>query len=167
MVKYEVGEKYPELIGPEGPLFDLSDAGGIMAIKFDRPTKKEINQFKTGKYKFKFALHNGVVWVLFKAGNLNWMDTPYHAKLSLQLSHFEEPEEGEGLGINVIFLDASNGLIHAIRLVSLTTAQTRWLREQTLRQKAEDDFNVTGYNIKISATMAMMDTEDLLKIAEV
>lgn len=167
MITYQVGVKYPELVGPEGPLFDLSDAGGIVAIKFDRPTKKEINQFKTGKYKFKFALHNDVVWALFKAGSLNWIDMPYHAKLSLQLSHFDEPEDGEGLGINVIFLDASNGLVHAIRLVSLTTEQTRWLREQVLRQKAEDNFDAMGYHMKISATMAMMDTKDLLEIAEV
>lgn len=165
MIKYQVGECYPELIGPEGPVFDLSDAGGILAIKFNKPTKKEIKQFKTGKYKFKFALYNDIIWVLFKAGSLNWMDMPYHAKLSQQLTHFDEPEDDEGLGINVIFIDSSKGMIHAIRLVSLTTLQTKWIRKQVLNQMEEDGFDSLKYSMKIRGAMSLMDTNDFLEIS--
>ena len=49
MTHFEVGSKVDIFKGKEGTLFDINEAGAVLFVAYDSPTKQEIMQFKQKK----------------------------------------------------------------------------------------------------------------------
>lgn len=147
----EVGMRIPEFKRHnEETIFDIADDGATMYVFFNNPSASEIEQFKSGKnFEIRFNLMYDVIMITTKIGNLNWMDAPYTPHLSKHLTKFTIPNEGEGLALTLILVDANNGEIKSIRLLGLSEKFTRSLLGvvMDLRMK-EFDRNLYDKNLQ-------------------
>lgn len=165
---YNVGQVVNGFIyHPECVKFDIDDSGATMLVFFDRPTQDEVNQFKADKnFEIRFAELNDVIMITTKIGNLNWMDAPYNANLSKNLSKFILPNEGSGLGLTLILVDAHSGEIKSIRLIGLSTNFTRKLFGAAMEQKM-NSFDKDKYDEKIRSIYAKYDTNAIVKMSNI
>lgn len=149
----------------EEVLFDIADDGATLLVFFEDPSDEEVSQFGAGNdFEIRFLEINGVIMITTKIGNLNWMDAPYTPHLSPNLTKFPIPNEGEGLGLFIILVDAVTGEIKSIRLVGLSEKFTRKLLGTVMNQKMEP-FDKTAYFEKISQIYSKYQTKELVSMS--
>ena len=163
---YSVGQKVENFAHhQECVQFDIDDNGATMLVFFDRPTRNEIEQFKADKnFEIRFIELHNVIMVTAKIGNLNWVDAPYNAHLSINLEKFSLPNEGNGLALTLILVDAHSGKIESIRLMGLSTNFTRKLFGAAMEQKMEK-FDKSDYNENIRDIYAKYNTDEIVKMS--
>lgn len=167
MNKYEVGQivenfKYHQ----ECVQFDLADDGAIMLVFFKSPTQSEIEQFKSGKnFEIRFTEIYDVIMITAKIGNLNWMDAPYSPHLSKRLTKIELPNDGEGLGLTLILVDAATGEIKHIRFLGLSERFTKRLFGTVMEQKTSE-FSIDKYNNAINRIYSTYPTTQIVKMSK-
>lgn len=165
---YKVGEKYDKAKGhQESAYFDISDTGGEMIFYFNRPTTDEINQFKSGvTMQVKLASFSESIILLTKFGDLNWMDMPYNPNLSTNLTHLHYPADGQGLAVNVMLFDTSNGELVASRLISFSDNFTRKLFIEC-EKLVNEDFEKDEYYRFCQQLFNKYSTKDLLNFSSI
>ncbi len=164
MIKYEVGQVIDKFIGhQEGTLFDVSDEGANLMVFFRNPTKEEEEQFKS-RFEIRFVEIYGVIMMTFKIGNLNWMDAPYSPHLSKNLTRFTLPNENQGLGLSLIFVDAITGEIKSMRLMGLSTNFTKKFFGLLMEQKMKE-FNITEYGNTLNKIYSIYPTNKIVKMS--
>lgn len=163
---YSVGQKVEKFMyHQEGIHFDIDDSGATMLVFFDRPTQNEVDQFKTNKsFEIRFAELSDIIMITVKIGDLNWMDAPYSAHLSKNLSRFTLPNEGAGLALTLILVDAHSGEIKSIRLMGLSTNFTRKLFGTAMEQKTKS-FDIDEYYQNIRSVYAKYNTKQIVKMS--
>lgn len=166
MYKLEVGKVMPELKGtPEGVRFAMTDSGGELLICFKRPTLNEIEQIREGKAQFGIFVPEGVIFILSKFGDLEWMDAPFHVALTRGLTTLREVGPGKGYGCTIILADTVSGEVKALRYVSFNTEFSRRLKSNIEQQKS-DVFRKNEYDTKLHSIMRRYSTKDMVKYAE-
>ena len=121
----EVGKVMPKFIGqPDGTVFDISDAGGLILVKMRNPREEEIKNHTVGDVQIRAALMGPVIMMTAKFGSEEWCDMPYTPHLSRNLSYLPTVHDGEGMGITVVVVDTASGKICGIRFISMTSAFT-------------------------------------------
>lgn len=146
----------------EGCKFDITDSGCELITFFNRPSLKEIEQFKTGKLKFGYYTYKNVIMFLVKVGDLNWMDMPYSVHLSENLTGFQELGEGQGLSLVLYLVDAADGILKSMRLVGLNTRLTKGLIEAVNKQK---EMEYDDYAKNVNYIYRTYRTKDLVNRA--
>lgn len=128
--EYKVGNIYPEAIGHnDGCCFDISDAGADLIIYLDRPTQKELENFKSETpFEIRLLELSDIMLFLVKFGSLNWMDAPYTPHLSKNLTELTL-DVGKGLAVTIMLFDSSCGRLESIRLVSLSETFTEKIKK--------------------------------------
>ncbi len=166
MYKYEVGQCIENFKNhKEGVQFDISDDGATMLVFFETPTQNEIEQFKSGeKFEIRFIILNDVIMITTKIGNLNWMDAPYTPHLSKNLTKYQIPNEGEGLGLTLYLVDTATGEIKHMRLLGLSERFTRKLFGSAMEIKMKE-FDKTQYIMKLSDIFNRYDTKQIAKMS--
>ena len=138
---YEVGKTINEYKNhQEGVYFELSDEGAVLTVFFKNPTQEEIEQFQSGKdFEIRSLELRSLILITVKIGSLPWMDAPYDSRISqnLDISKLSEPEQGTGLGLTIMLVDAATGELKHIRLVGLSTRFTSELFASVKRQYAK------------------------------
>ena len=116
----QVGKPLPAMKWyPEGCLFDIDNSGALLVYNFDKPTKKEIAEVGANKeFEIRFVEINGLLWVLTKAGDLNWTDTPYNPRKSVVEWPLKIPSN-QGLLLTFIMTDASTSIVKSMRAIGL------------------------------------------------
>ena len=162
----KVGEISPEFkIHEDRTFFDLTDGGAFLIVLFQSPNANEIAQFQSGKpFEIRFTELNDVIMVTTRIGHLDWVDSPYNANLSPNLSKFELPNDGQGLGLTVIFADSDTGEIKNIRLLGLSTNFTRKLFGCVMENKAKP-FSQGDYYTRINEIMRKYTTREIVKLS--
>lgn len=164
MEMYKVGELYPGYQQrPEGTVFDLRDDGAIFIVLFNKPTNDEIKQFQSdSNFEIRFTEIYDEIVLTAKIGSLNWMDTFYNPHLSLNLTKLQEPQDGQGLGLTLMLLDAVDGKIMSMRLLGLSENFThKFLKSVSgIREKS---FDVDKHNQNISTILKRYPTKELVK----
>ena len=166
MEKLEVGQVIPRFVGhPESPLFDVNDGGANLIILFKNPTADEKKAFKPGeRFEIRMVLKDGIIMMMVKIGNLNWMDAPYTPHLSKNLSKLDKTEEGQGLALSLMLVDCATGKLESIRLIGLSTRFTNALYDNILTV-FDQNFDPLEYNTKLDNIYRNYSTKDLLKFA--
>ncbi len=166
MHKYEVGKFVDDFrYHAEGVQFDIADDGATMIVFFQNPDSDEIEQFKSGKnFEIRFSELYGVIMITVKIGNLNWMDAPYTPHLSQNLTKFQLPNEGQGLGLTLILVDAITGEIKHVRLLGLSERFTKQLLGSAMEQKVKE-FNSTDYNNSLNKIFSSYKTSQIVKMS--
>lgn len=134
MPVYEVGKKVCEPCATDTIQFDIQDDGALFVAKLGRPTNEEVQEFKKGKPQFKFLQLDGVIYVLAKYGSLEWMEAPFHRDAAINTTKLPNPQDGEGLSLHIMLIDASTGVLKAQRLIGLSTQFTKKLVDAILKQ---------------------------------
>lgn len=157
--QYKVGEK---IVSPsqDGVRFDLADSGGILMYNFSRPTAAEKREFQRG-ISVKFAVVEDIIFILSRLGtSVNWQDAPYYKALSKNLTHVILPDEGQGLAIHAMLIDASTGILVAQKIFSLDHNTSVALLEAVQAQP-----EISDYDLRLSRVMDMYSTLALLEEA--
>jgi hypothetical protein len=166
MIKYEVGQVVDKFVShQEGVLFDVSDEGASLIVFFRNPTKEETEQFKSGhRFEIRFTEIYGIIMMTFRIGSLNWMDAPYSPHLSKNLTRFTFPNESQGLGLTLIFVDVVTGEIKSMRLIGLSPNFTKKFFGLLMEQKMKE-FNITEYGNALNKIYSIYPTNKIVKIS--
>lgn len=165
MKKYEVGKVYPEIVGhTEGCHFDIADDGATLAVYFNRPTAKEIENFKSDK-KFEIRLIDfpDTMMFLVKFGSLNWMDAPYTPHLSKNLTNIKT-EQGKGLATTIMLFDTSTGKLEALRLVGFSEKFTNNIKN-SVENLLKCPFDKGQYGMYLGTLFSRYSADDFVKMA--
>lgn len=148
---------------PSGDMiqFDLTDGGAILLLKFRKPKQEEKDAFISGKKCFGFTVVNDIIFFLSKFGDLPWMDAPFARQFS-SCTRLEMPEEGTGLAMHAMFVDASTGVLVAQKIIGLPTKLSCDLIRAIMRQPEIPDFSN-----RLAVAMQVYRTRDLVARAEV
>lgn len=166
MFKYEVGKLYKDNVTryAEGTKFDFTQSGAVLELYFERPSNKEIEDVKSGKFELGFYEKEDILFMLFKFGTGSYLDTPYSVHLS-QPFQFMDLDPGFGFGLSIFLIDASTGILKAIRYVGLSNDFSQRFKKAVERQK-RSSFDVTLYDQKVQSVYTNYSTKDLVLRAE-
>lgn len=145
--------------GPEGTLFELTSGGPILVIKYFKPTASERRSVKNDVFQIKLSIVDDVIFILFRFGIGQWMDAPYNAKLS----NYElyAPQEGYGLLLHIMLVDASTGVLQVNRAIGLSTEFSTLLLHAATQQPYLG--TLQEYNARIARIYSRLSTTDLLR----
>lgn len=121
MIGIEVGKVMPGFKPglPERVQFDFGKSGGQLVLAYDSPTMAEINEARNGNMKLGLSNIGGILFVLAKFGNEEWMVTPYHYAFSQPYNLSVLLDRFIGYALTVIMFDNVTGIVKALRLVAM------------------------------------------------
>lgn len=166
--KLEKGDRIKEFVGiPEGTRFDFDGSGATLTVFFNRPTDSETAQFKSGSpFEIRFVEVRGIIMILVKIGNLNWMDCPYSIHLSRGTLDFSDDiPDGAGYSLMLMLVDATTGTIQHLRMIGLGTNFSRALRKKILNQ-LDTPFSVQNYDATLKSIYSAYSAKDLVKLSK-
>ena len=166
MTQFAEGKTNPILMGREETLFDMTDDGAVLIVRFNNPTQKEIEQFSAGKrLEIAVSVYKDIIFLLTKFGNLSFMDAPYTVHMSLNLRNLEKPQKDSGYALNIIFC-GTDGMVYKMRLVTMPYDVSTILYDEIQRQKMQY-FDWATHNSNIKFIYQRYSTMDLLQKAKV
>lgn len=122
---------------PEGPHLRLTPAGCELALFYDRPPSAEVRDVRTGVAQFAWLDAGPVSVLAYRFGMQPWADAPYEP--------WKEPEAdrgvpagaaGNSLALQVVLVDASTGIVKALRLLTWEPGFAQAVRDTLSRQLA-------------------------------
>lgn len=142
----------------DGIIFELTDTGAVLLLKFRNPTAKEKRNITKDLPQFKLAIVDDIIFVLVRFGVGCWMDAPYNARLTSYV--LPCPGKGEGLAMTILFVDAATGTLLHIRLIGLSNAFSRLLLHAAAQQP--DLGTPEQYDRTLKSVYDRYSTNDLL-----
>lgn len=162
----EVGKLFEEgkTKYPEGVKFDFYQEGPVLYLFFNRPTEKEIESVKSGKFEIAMYAREEIIFILAKFQGMEWMDAPYSVHLSKPFE-FESIETGKGFGLNTFLVDASTGILKVIRFSGLSTDFSLKF-VFAIENQRRLSFDNASYEQKLNAIYGNYSTSDLVQRAD-
>lgn len=150
----------------EGVRFEYAESGPYLIFAFHNPSAKEIEAARKGRVDLALHETTPVLWLLHRIQGLErWSDCPFSIRIydgmGQQFDWSEEIEEGQGLALSIVLVNADTGILLAQRLVGLSTKFSRELRAAILRQ-LERPFSKEEYAATINRIYANYSTQELL-----
>jgi len=142
MYAYEVGKLYNpnRNVWPEAVQYSFRGGGHELVLFYRRPTASEIQDVRTGKAEFALAVYEDVLFFVSNFGGVDhWDDSPFSIHLVPEAERTLPPTEltpETRALLAVILVDASSGIIRAMRQVTLSPAFTAKLYELLRAQAA-------------------------------
>lgn len=162
---YSVGDILEEAMGhAEETKFTMDDAGGLLRIYYNGPTEEEIEDFKADGFEVRFTTMKDTIFMLFKIGNLPWMDAPFTPHLSPNLTKYELPQEGMGLGVLVQFADTRTGKLVGMKLIGLSESFTKKFFGNVMELHMKP-FSKERYFQEVRDILNKYPTKELMKFA--
>lgn len=146
---YVVGEYFRGEPKPmqEGLALSFDSSGAMLLVSLSDMTNEEAAKVEKGAAEFALFEKEGMMYFLvYIPGVFDGGDAPFHYGLytDQEQRSIPEVEEGFGLGLTVIGLDATNGRIKALRLIGLGTdisqKMIQIMREQKEKPIAKEDY---------------------------
>lgn len=157
---YKQGKCYPEFANHmEAVVADIVKDYVQIRVFFKNPTDNEIAQFSDSGLEIRFTEMNGIGLFTIKAGNLPWMDAPYHAKLAKDLSDFDFTAKDE-VSLYLLLIDSSVGEVKTVRNVQLSEEFSDKLRNLVDRQ-INSDFDKKKYADILSNIYLLFSSDEL------
>ena len=165
MQQLEVGKPYQVGLKrfSEGFVLDFNQGGGFLKIVFDSPIDSEIKEIEDGKIKLGLIEEKGIIFFLFKFGNLPWMDTPYNVALSQPYELQELTDEKTGY-VQIILIDGMTGIVKALKLIELPHEMSKRLKELVENQRKAP---LPDYEAVLNKLYSTYDTIDFLTEADI
>lgn len=155
----------------EAAVLEYTESGPLLLLAIIGPTAKEVEAVKAGKIELALYEREPVLWFLFKIHGFGpWSDAPFSIRLydgrDRKFDWSEEIEDGMGLGLQIILVDAGTGIVKALRFIAMPTDFSREFRAAILRQ-LERPFSADEYNREISRIYANYSSDDLADRADI
>lgn len=161
---FKVGSKNLMLVGREGIQFDMTDSGALLLVRFNKPSKEEIESFRSkAPFEMRLIELKDTIFLMFKFGTLPWMDSPYTIHLSKGDDLIPEVPDGCGYFLTVVLCD-TDGTVKHLRGLSMTTHMSRELRNAIIRQEKKT-FTLSQYFQDVQEIYGKYSTMDLCRMA--
>lgn len=168
----EVGKPYPgRATTQEASWLEYTESGPVLLMAVNRPTEKEIEAVRSGRIEFALYETDSVFWFLYKIRGFGpWSDCPFSIRLydgkGVKFDWSEEIEDGTGLALQIILIEAGTNIVKVLRLIALPTKFSREFRAMVLAQ-LERPFDVARYHQEIDKTYARLSSDDLAARADI
>ncbi|MEW6649316.1 MAG: hypothetical protein AB1453_03900 [Chloroflexota bacterium] len=165
---YEVGKPYTERTSwPELAQYSYRGGEHELIIFLNCPTRDEVYDIRRGGAEFALYVERRLIVMLYRFGEaIPWSDAPY----SIHLVPVEErtvPEISWGSEralLHIVLVDASSGIIRALRVLSMTEDFTRDLH-QSICNQADEPFTRADYNGALESLYARFSSKMLVELA--
>jgi hypothetical protein len=168
----KVGEQFisGKINWTEGAYFEYAESGPYLIFAFRNPSKKEIEGAREGKVELALYEAPPILWILHRVHGIEqWSDNPFNIRHYDGKGNFDwsEPiEEGKGIGLNIMLVEAGTGILLVQRLIGLSTKFSIELREAILRQ-LEQPFSLQNFNDIVKKTYSNFTSKELLQRASI
>lgn len=159
MMKFEVGKKLDMAVGIEDGLhFSMDASGALLIVHMRHPDAKEVSSFSQGETLRMGIFHRrGQMIMLFRFGDMPWMDAPYDPHIGTPPVLPETINDGMSIAFQIVLADTADGTIKALRLVSPPTRFARHLVD-TIREIQQQPFDKHKYQRDLYELMTMYPT---------
>jgi hypothetical protein len=149
-----VGEEFNKGVKtwPEATIFDYTAGGCHLILSYRHPTTREKETF-SGPARFALVFKYGLIFLLFKFGDMPWQDAPY--------SYWLVPEEirpdpeadlnkpGDRLFLSCFFINAATGVLEEMRAMTVSPAFTTRLL-QCVKEQAERPLTIEEQSLAVA-----------------
>jgi hypothetical protein len=170
MHKLEVGKPYHPNVStwPEGGEYNFRAGQHELLLRFGNLKPEEIRDVAEAVCEFALTVEQGIIFLLYRFGRaIDWSDAPYAWRLvpenQRQLPAPEATGQTRAL-LNVILIEATTGIVRAIRAVTFSPEMTRALH-QAIREQAAQAWNVEAFDADLAAIYKQFSNHDLLRRA--
>lgn len=152
---------------PQSTYFEYSESGPMLIICMPELTEREVEAARKGRVELALYEHPPVIFVLHKIdGLLGWSDSPFSVRLCRQEIDLTAPiEDGQGLGLQIVLVESTTGVVRALRLVGTSTEFARELRSAMVRQTIRP-FSSEEYDRTIGNVYTMYTSKQLVMKAK-
>lgn len=167
MNKLTVGTRYPKYHNYSDEIrFDIADDGANLFVSYNSPNEKEKEQFKSKHpLEIRFVTLGGVIYLLFKIGELQWMDVPYSPHLSLNLTQkINISDDTSALLLLICLFNSSTGELLSMRGTTLGNRLSKSLIKE-IDNALMKPFDSNEYNESIKNTYSRYTTKDMIRMA--
>jgi len=154
---YSVGKPYhpDKTIWPEHVEYDYRGGEHELIMFWPDPTIKEIEEVKNGPAEFGLFVEDNVIFFLYKFGTMQWSDAPFSIHLIPEHERvIPGPKHGLHAILNIVLVDANNGLIEVLRASTLSPEFTTAL-EKAIQEQSSKPFDATEHQKSIDRAYKM------------
>lgn len=167
---YEVGKLYTDRTHwPEGAQYNYRGGEHELVLFFNRPTAKEIHSIGKERAEFALFVERQLIILLYRFGTgLDWSDAPYSIHLVPHEQRTIPPDVEAGMRalLHIVLVDASNGIIRVLRVISLSPEFTQALHH-AIQEQADMPFTRHVYNGQLESLFARYPSFELAQMAGV
>jgi len=161
---------------PEGAAFAYFSGGYELLLRFESPTAAEIAAVERGPASLGALLYGAALLVVYRFGApaapegtrdpIAWSDVPNHVGLVLEAQRELPPRDEDQAVLRIVLVDASTGIIRALRVVLLAPGFTAYLCD-ALHQQAAEPFAARDFERDVAEAEAAMDCEAMSRASPV
>ena len=144
--------------------YRLDNDGHSLLIVKAGITEREIENIENGAVELGIYIDGPIIFLLFKFGTSKWDDAPYSWHTVPSGIRVYPQEAIEIATLKVALVDATDGLVKAVREVALTPEFADKLNEAITIQ-ADGSFNGLSYAKHINMVYNQYTTEEMGKMA--
>ena len=168
MHRYEVGKLYNEkrTWWEENAEYNYRSNNHMILLTFRQPKPIEVQSVKQGEASFGLVVQQDVILLVFKFGALPWSDGSYawHRVPADERTLPQELGERERATVTVFLVNADNGILLAIRQVSLSHDFSVALHHAITEQAARP-FDQVLFDRQLRMLYSQHDSRSLLNLA--
>lgn len=164
---YKVGELYSpnKTAWAEGVDFNFRSGQYELRIMMRSPAPVEIANYKNGYSRFALYVKDDILMLCFKFGDQPWSDGSYSYHLVPEDERIppEELNKGHMILLTVFLIDAENGILKAIRVVTLSEKFSQRLVKEINEQIKRGWPGDEEYNNQLDYLLQNYSSEELSK----
>lgn len=166
MTAYSVGSLYHpgRTSWPEGPHYNYRSGAHELLLFYARPSKAEIDDIRKGPCEFAVVERGSAVALCYRFGGQPWSDAPYSWHLVPEGQRdlpSADLEADKRAVLSVLLVDASTGILRAIRQVTWSPEFTRAMHA-AIRRQAEAPWSEMTYHRDVEALYSICPTSQAL-----
>lgn len=155
MTKLVVGEKFPSSTpASDGAYYEFDNSGHALKIFAADLSAHEIKAIRKGRAIFGVYEKDGILFLLSKFGDMDWMDAPYHAGLYdiNRRPEIVELTENSRAFLQVFLVDTQDGKLKGMRGMTLGRMTTQKIYQIAERQ-LQAGISQSEYQSSVSRAM--------------
>lgn len=155
LYSYKVGERYhPDRTSwPESPQYNYRAGAHMLDLFYRNLSASEIDdiRFAPVELAINTQASKDVIFFLYRFGSAPWSDAPYtwHMVTKDEQTMPATLADGEGQLLSVTLVEATNGIIRALRVVSMSPHFSRKLHD-AIRAQAARPFDQATYDAELA-----------------
>jgi hypothetical protein len=168
---YRVGDLYVDnrTHWPECAQYNYRGGEHELILFFDRPTPEEVKTVSKARAEFALFVERSLIVMMYRFGQeVPWSDAPYSIHLVPREERVVPPVSlpTEWALLHIILVDASSGVIRAMRVLSMPPEFTQALH-RAIQEQAEMPFTRAKYNGELEQLFAGYSSFDLARMSGV
>lgn len=168
---YTVGKPYSSRTRwPELAQYNYRGGDHELVLFLNNSTPSEIRDVGKGEAQFALYVERSLIIMLYKFGkSIPWSDAPFSIHLVPADQRILPPPvtgDYDGALLHILLVDASNGILKAMRALSLSAEFTTALHH-AITEQAKMPFSQAAYNKELNGLYAGYSSDELAQMAPI